>query len=700
MSPTILNASVTLGPVPGKENVNKSRRSELLGVPNLELQKEQAPLPSPQKAPLPPGVNAYQRRGHAHRRSGAISSGDVWAVMNSSAPQLSTPDYTNRAPSPPTVPSVAVEKPVTPGSSPVLSWSAPVSPGTKESTPSQAGDDTDSDTSSAARRRNRVSFIDRVEIIPRPMSASTETSSMTIKCHSGHGSIASMVSLASPTSNIPRTPSPTRPQGRTRSNSQTMEQPTAALRAATDRSSPDRPSTAGAILSSPILQDNSKTTSLKRPATASPTTEGPNASPMRLTSTKKAHKKAQSDFSGLVLSGQQKFTKDGKSDSEVSPKKKKSKKSKKSKKQIKDWAGTILGKSKGLRHSKRGVKIPQKRIPTPPMSRSASPPAVEQQWFAASWNESYVIMPVETSPVFEHISVTPPQGSPVIDLDAALTPFKSSTGPNAGFAAARRRRMHSAGGRGASTYMHRRSESMPEMQLFALEEDEPMDDLYEEDEEEESSEDDSDVSEEDDDEPMHGNNGLGIGMKTAERCSVGAWQEGVEMEWGPDDIGLKEHDCPPYNNTELSVPTSMGSRDPSPRRKAAPADIMTSESAHSSTSTVTAVSDVTPTLDSPMTFVTAASNPNTPIKTEFASDNDSESFDIFADYLGEPGPEMRPSADDIPSLTSSSSTMTMSAAYSGMPSTPGAGDVVSVSGSKERKEKSKRWSRVWGFWRK
>ena len=96
-------------------------------------------------------------------------------------------------------------------------------------------------------------------------------------------------------------------------------------------------------------------------------------------------------------------------------------------------------------------------------------------------------------------------------------------------------------------------------------------------------------------------------------------------------------------------------------------------------------------------------------------------FDPYADsefrFLGEPGPEMRMSVsvEDVPSLTSSSSTMTSSyAAYCAagvlqQPSTPKieeisvgvVGSEVSVaSGKGKDKDKGlkKKWSRVFKFW--
>jgi hypothetical protein len=417
------------------------------------------------------------------------------------------------------------------------------------------------------------------------------------------------------------------------------------------------------------------------------------------TSKKKSHKKAKSDFSPLMMSSE--FQSEGGAEvlSEGDDKKKK-----KSKKQIKNWAGNILGKGKkskrpkGTRKSKKS-----KRAPTPPVSRSAEhlTPG-ENEWVATSWNESYVIMPVDTSPVLDvqRGTVAGGVGSPVIDLDAALGPFKTPVETYTGFAAARRR-MHSAASRGG---FHRRSESMPEMQLFALEEDDDraMEDVFEEEEEDEdetTSEEESSEEESDDEEgQIGGGDGLGIGISTEDEWPKKT--EAVHVSHATDcDKRLS-------TNTITAVTASTNEYNhpdhrPTPLRRYVPVDIITPETSPEASATFGRLSFLAPALDSPSTFHTATSSPNTPIQTDFSGDEASCSFDPYRDYLGEPGPEMRMSIDDIPSLTSSSSTMTMNAVYAGMPSTPGAETVPSptIAVAKEKKEKGKRWSRMWAFWK-
>jgi len=86
MVPTILSATV---------RSHNREASELLQVPVLEPRLGETTIGPPliqKRAPPPPGVNL--RKGHAHRRSGAISSSDVWSLMNQTAPPLPAPPAT------------------------------------------------------------------------------------------------------------------------------------------------------------------------------------------------------------------------------------------------------------------------------------------------------------------------------------------------------------------------------------------------------------------------------------------------------------------------------------------------------------------------------------------------------------------------------------------------------------------------------
>ncbi|KAL7270867.1 hypothetical protein RUND412_006412 [Rhizina undulata] len=763
--PTVLSASVApTVPTPGKGTLHARRSSEFPGT--LEPKQENGyPVSSPQKAASPAGspagANAYSRRGHAHRRSGAISSGDVWSLLNQSAPALPLPsnggntDGKDATPSGRLSPGLALPMSTSAGSSPDLSWSAPVTPGAAGPSSSQPTTPAMSVDSAHSQRKNRVAFMEQVEVIPRPMSSESVTSdsmSMTGAGHIGNDSISSIVNLpvlpAPEEGATSRTPSPTR--RRTRSNSQTMLQPTSALRATTDR-----PSTAGAILNSPVLSQQEEEVaanlaSLKQFAPPSPaSSEGPvsvPSSPTKAPTPKRTHKKALSDCSPRIASGPfsnssndllSAYSADNCAshsapETETAPMGKKDKKKKKKKaKKVKNWAGTILEKGRGLKHSSKRPKI-TKRAPTPPLDHSDNvEQGLESEWVAAAWNDSYVLMPVDASPIFnsslEDIAGT---ASPVIDLDAALGPFKTPIGPSTGFAAARRRRMHSAAGaKGFGVFgFHRRSESMPEMQLFSLEEDDDgyMDDVFEEEEEDEDEEESSEEEDEEEEGKINGGDGLEIGIKIVDEDIPADLPVTDELEWTEDELSsgknpkqvcnedLKRHSLAtaspfrPYHPADVAAPPSNieeATVSTNGNAKGVPSEIVIT-SAHSSTSTVTPRDldhfSVSNPPDSPMTFITASSAPHTPIQPEFSLDeytDSAASFNPYTQYLGEPGPEMRMSVDDVPSLTSSASTMTMSAAYHNMPSTPSSQLTVPEKKKKDKKEKSKRWSKIWSFWK-
>ncbi|KAA8907572.1 hypothetical protein FN846DRAFT_695474 [Sphaerosporella brunnea] len=682
VAPTVLNASVRMSYGPDRS----SSSSDLLQVPMLEPKMiEKDSIPIQKRAPPPPGVNL--RKGHAHRRSGAISSSDVWSLMSQPAPPLPTSVKVSSASNGDQADGVS------PGASPRVTWT-PGSPQLTAENAPPALDDLEGP--SDGRRNSRVVFMEGVEIIPRPTSSETD-STKTVK----HG-VTSSVGTTSPAAPLridttARTTSPARrPHNRTRSNSQTLAQPTAALRAVSDR-----PSTAGAILASPQKPnapelDIPEVPSLKRPACNSPFVSEESCA-SKPPASKKSHKKAKSDFSPLLMPGE--FQPDGSAEALSEDGKKK----KKSKKQIKNWAGNILGKGKKSKRPKGSRKSKKsKRAPTPPVSKSAEHLTPGQnEWVATSWNESYVIMPIDTSPALDAQKVTLAGGvgSPVIDLDAALGPFKTPVETYTGFAAARRR-MHSAASRGGGSYFHRRSESMPEMQLFALEEDEDraMEDVFEEEDEDETTSEEESSEEESDDEDgqIGGGSGLGIGFNTGDELPKNT--ETVYVSHGADgDKRLSTSTITPAT-ASANIPGRSGR--PVSLRKNVPADIITPETSPEASATFRH-SFLGPPLDSPSTFHTATSSPNTPIQGDFSGDESSCSFNPYLDYLGEPGPEMRMSADDIPSLTSSSSTMTMNAIYAGMPSTPGANETPSpaISVAKEKKEKGRRWSRIWTFWK-
>ena len=149
-------------------------------------------LPAPVPGPPP------SRRGHAHRRSAAMSSHDVGALMH---------------PSTDVQPRLSSSLPTTPMEHPAESANIvrPVSsPETKAESSNPFGLPLE-DSTARPPSRPRVGFSDNVEYIPRPLStisSETESSVSTIRGHSVDNSISSVLSLSTPSPPSSRSPRP------------------------------------------------------------------------------------------------------------------------------------------------------------------------------------------------------------------------------------------------------------------------------------------------------------------------------------------------------------------------------------------------------------------------------------------------------------------------------------------------------------
>ena len=147
-----------------------------------------SPAKPEQALPSPPTTG--RRKGHAHRRSGAISTHDISLILN---PNKETPLLAKRSfGSAPATPVINQDQ-VPFLSSVDRSVSQPVIPSSFEY-------DLPADRRpSTSQARPRVGFSDKVEIIPRPLSTiscETESSLSTIRpSHSANGSISSILSL-------------------------------------------------------------------------------------------------------------------------------------------------------------------------------------------------------------------------------------------------------------------------------------------------------------------------------------------------------------------------------------------------------------------------------------------------------------------------------------------------------------------------
>ena len=500
----------------GSELIGGDTRSGALGRINTSPTTGEGTLPPPATSRTGPPGN---RRGHAHRRSGALSSHDLSIILR--------PATEPGGSSAPTTPS----NPPTEGSFPLdieKATSQPTITNFSQRNPWRPTSHRAS-VSFESQARPRVEFSDTLEFIPRPLSTiSSETSSSlsTIRPnHSLTGSITSIVSggTSSPPSvkaarsaldtmfevelsqPRPKTASPT--VGRSEQRVRLEEDPTPFKRpsssSATENpsaeakdppswrtlSGDDHSPRAPRVASFPRARDVTQIDHVSAPEPAKVHRSGPRPS--------------------AVASATSSTTS---SRTRTSPEPKRAKRQRK----VKSWAGSILSRRPRQRDTKE--KRDLHRSPTPPVRTVAvesefrledvsfdedttcviqTPPLhdarpAQIQTDIPSWK------PRESSPVSD-----PDSTCSVLDLDAALglfdTPSSAADQDDAasgGFSVARRR-MHSSGATGGFSgpgmHYHRRAESAPEMMAInyhafgfpRLSSNPAMADVCEEDEEEE-----------------------------------------------------------------------------------------------------------------------------------------------------------------------------------------------------------------------
>jgi hypothetical protein len=388
-----------------------------------------------------------------------------------------------------------------------------------------------------------------------------------------------------------------------------------------------------------------------------------------------------------------------------------SRKSRRKPRKVKSWANSIIRKGK---HGKSKA-----RAPTPPGASADVDDTSESDEdldFEANFDVDNTVTIVSASEAANaeaksdngFASWTPralkrvdsDTMSPVIDLDAALGPFNTPHGSSPrigqrGFAA-HRRALHSAG---MPLQNHRRTESAPELVPFELRPavmgtTSTMADVFEEDEpEEDISTSKEPVSPakvkpeigEDTEEPM---------IQVVEGESS---QNGATINWHFDD-GLKIKRGDKSNQDKYSDPLSpLQVPSPTPEvatsvqsLEASPVEVVedyeeprTSSLTHSSDSTITPQlpaeqpKGAQPVMSVPLplsqqsvmtpdTFTSSFSSPDfRSSQASFDTPRLGTAASSMTDYralpsphFGEPGPELRVSTDDVPSLTSSRSTMT------------------------------------------
>ncbi|KAF1849473.1 uncharacterized protein K460DRAFT_91498 [Cucurbitaria berberidis CBS 394.84] len=609
------------------------------------------PPPSTTLRPGPPAG----RRGHAHRRSGAISSHDLSSMMSPPAP--------SRSGSAPSTPSEGNNE-----------FKFGHSFNRSTSQPSLRDTSADDDSTARPPSRARVGFSDRIEYI-RPLStisSETETSMSTIRGHSATNSLSSIVGGSSPQAARAGRPS---------------------LSTVEDEG---RPSTAGAVLdkfmSSPLSGGPSDR---KRPMSAvspiSPT--APNARVpvkrrgfFRLESRRTDHSshtlpKSVSDpalSNSLELPLTSPMIDDEESVEDVEKTKSIPRKFTRKPRKVKSWANSILPR-KG-KHSKKS----KARVATPPpdsVPDAEDTDASEDLDWEPNFDEDTtvtIVSPTESSaPELKvdtnYASWQPRQltrvdsdvMSPIIDLDAALGPFNTPNGSSPrnhqrGFSA-HRRAMHSASG---VTPNHRRTESAPELVPFDLRSSSvttasPMADVFEEEEPEEElslprrDSKPSSVTEEAE-EPK-------ISVVEAD-----GKQEGAAINWNFNDglgirrteRGFEVNSSEPLSPRALPQNVSNSTVTPQP-----PADEVKEQQPVMNLSLPLPQQS----LMTPDTVTSSFSSPDyRSSQISFDTPRVGTSASSMSDYppmpsprFGEPGPELRVSVDDVPSLTSSRSTMTI-----------------------------------------
>lgn len=402
-----------------------------------------------------------------------------------------------------------------------------------------------------------------------------------------------------------------------------------------------------------------------------------------------------------------------------------SRKPSKKQKKVRSWAGSIL--SRKTRQRTQTKQKMSRRSPTPP--HRSYPPIDDTSRYETPQPEPQTpVADIENDIASWKPRRLPPQDddsmSPMIDLDAALGPFNTpssfgddwessqKTGP-------RRRAMHSAAGLGGfagpGMHYHRRAESAPEFEnpRFGLHRlgsssTMAMEDVFEEDEDEwedakaSSDKEDAINTAEDD-----FSTGLGINIKvedteeseSEQAMSVGT-DDAMNREIKRKGSSLSEGDRRAVGTAKSEHSATSLMDEPIMEESTGAIQILDDSTssrpdsrARSSDSTATPPfrprtgKELTPVDIQPFSLQPPYLTPTSPrsttqsslpsprspfsydtqrISSAPSSVTDEHGFQSL--LLGEPGPELRYSVDEVPSLTSSNSTMTRESGH------PGAGN--------------------------
>ncbi|KAF6221307.1 hypothetical protein HO133_002162 [Letharia lupina] len=706
--PVLVSASPTKSEQPSESNT--SGDGGATGGPSAvgttSTEKEGLSHPPPGARLGPP----TSRRGHAHRRSGAISSHDLSMILK--------PASEMKGGSAPTTPSDSMfQRPLPPELDRSISQPEPTT-STQESLVSASQDEQSPDA--GLPRSSRVGFSDVLEFIPRPLSTiSSETSSSmsTVRAsHSVSNSITSVISggnSSSPQSTI----------GARSGRRPTLEQDLSRVRPDTAGNSPPRASHDWQWDFSGL--DSSVKRPSSAPAGGSPSKGANESSGPLIVET---HRQAANDpfaTSPVSMSPEMSYKTTSSPTSRAanfqaqrrrpfsptmrprtSPEPKVTKRQRKGR----SWAGLLSRKAK---HHDPRADFVNCRSPTPPLRQHT--PEAEFSLDDVSFDEDTTCIietasseasklpriqtnyaawkPRETSPLSETDS-----SASMLDIDAALESFDSpSTGPAfedviSGGVSGSKRRMHSSGVTGGfagpGMHYHRRAESAPEMETIdrskfgfprlgsnptmAIEEEE------EEDDEEESTSKPTNVSAKSDQEELQDDQapGLGVNIVEAESNTDRPMQRGTRR---PSKTFAENDNSATRSINKLDIPEEFSlveivGADEEPRFS------VITKSSDESTITPTLSHDpldthpVTAPLDfaMPTPALTYDGTPETPSavsspdfsRTSFdmprmhtASSSITDRATLNSSRAGDHVLTLHSSLDDVPSLTSSASTM-------------------------------------------
>ncbi|KAH7328742.1 hypothetical protein B0I35DRAFT_404065 [Stachybotrys elegans] len=571
--------------------------------------------------------------------------------------------------------------------------------------------------------RTRVGFSDTVEFIPRPLSmVSSDTSSVATMrpgTHSVSGSISSIISItASVTPQGGRESPAPLSRASTRDNQESRPSTAGAVleRSLEPKACDVAPKRRNSI---PALLDVSDATSLA-PPTPSPSKSSkrwsffgldPFAGAPSPTKTRPSSSSSEDTTHRAVSGGSSSEDSQGEAQDAKGPKSKKGKKNKKKRsKKVKGWAGAILPiKPKAAKSPKTEAVRP----PTPPGPALSLDDEQdnENQDVQNSAELAAPIVTVTESADDEWTKKSQPKRSneesmhQMIDLDAALGPFNTPLPHNAEWEAAQRaagnigkRRLHSAQGMkgfsGPGMHYHRRAESAPDLPPFdggrssihRFGSSSTMADVFEEDEEDEEGtrqakaklrqravrdddDDDDDTSDSDvtppastPKDPLSESQSISSmvrrqssGLSDKDRASTHSLRAERSRTSLQESIIIEE----PSRRLQRSPLTNSGEFSPRTcsNPESQPSDIIIT---HPGAMPLSPYS---------MSHASSYPSPRSPvsvdaqrISTAPSSVADEHNFQSL--LMGEPGPEVRISVDyDIPSLTSSNSTMTRDSTF-------------------------------------